>query len=125
MEEKDCKKFFPPRERNVNKGNFGKVTIFGGSKNFSGSVLLSTTALLALKMGTGYSNLAIPNSMYNAYMGLVPECTFTPVKDDDGSIIFDEDSLKSLLKYDSIAIGMGMGKSKQVYKTLCYLLKNY
>ena len=125
IEEKDCKKFFPPRERNVNKGNFGKVTIFGGSKNFSGSVLLSTTALLALKMGTGYSNLAIPNSMYNAYMGLVPECTFTPIKDDDGSIIFDEDSLKSLLKYDSIAIGMGMGKSKQVYKTLCYLLKNY
>jgi NAD(P)H-hydrate epimerase len=119
------KKYFPARKRNSHKGYFGKACIFGGSKRFSGSVLLSLNALSALKIGVGYSNLAIPNSLYSAYLGVVPECTFTPVKDCDGEVVFDKNSLDKILCYDSIAMGMGIGVSENVYEILKYILLNY
>lgn len=121
----DLLPFFGKRKRNVHKGNFGKTAIIGGSKNFSGSVILSLTALAALKTGIGYSDLAIPESLYQGYMGVVPECTFTPIKDCNGNIVFDKNSLDKLLKYDCVAIGMGMGVSEEIYKTLVYFLRNF
>lgn len=119
------KNYFPKRKRNVHKGNFGRTCIFGGSKRFSGSVLLSLNALASLKTGVGYSNLAIPESLYSAYLGVVPECTFTPVKDNDGEVVFDKNSIDKVLSYDSVAIGMGIGVSESVYEILKYLLTNY
>lgn len=117
--------FFPTRKRNVNKGTFGKASIIGGSIKYSGSVLLSLNALTALKMGVGYSNLVVPKSVFNNYLGLNPECLLTLINDKDGFIDFDEQTLSSLLNYNSIAIGMGMGKTIEGYKTICYLLENY
>ncbi len=118
-------KFFPKRPRNVNKGCFGKVAIIGGSKIYSGSVLLSTNALCALKMGVGYANLIVPESLFSAYVGKVPEALLTAIKDFEGIIKFDENTLKSLISYDSIAIGMGCGVNEEIYKTIKYLLENY
>ncbi|MBQ8426283.1 MAG: NAD(P)H-hydrate dehydratase [Clostridia bacterium] len=122
---RDAFKFFPKKERNTHKGNFGKTTVFGGSKNYPGSVFLSLLSLSALKSGVGYTNLAIPESLYQAYALKNPECTILTVKDADGTIVFDQNALDKLLKYDSIAIGMGLGVSLEVYKTIEYLLKNY
>ena len=116
---------FANRNRNVNKGNFGKTCILGGSYNFPGSVLLSLNGLSALKMGIGYSNLAIPNCIYNAVAGNVPECTINPLNDIDGKINFDKDQILPLLKYDSLAVGMGMGVCESCYSLITYLLENY
>lgn len=116
---------FCKRNRNVNKGTFGKTAIIGGSKDFVGSSLLSVNALTALKMGVGYSYLCIPESLYNVYAGKNPECIIKTIKDKDGFILFDKDFLDSILKFDSIAIGMGIGVSLDVYKTIEYLLNNY
>lgn len=121
----DAKHLFQHKNRNSHKGNFGKACIVGGSKKFSGSVILSASALCALKSGAGYSNLAVPESLYLGYLPTVPECTKTPLKDIDGNIIFDKRQLDELLKYDSIAIGMGMGVSRDVFDTISYLIKNY
>ncbi|MBQ0099808.1 MAG: bifunctional ADP-dependent NAD(P)H-hydrate dehydratase/NAD(P)H-hydrate epimerase, partial [Firmicutes bacterium] len=79
VSEKEVAKFFEKRNRNVNKGNFGKVSIFGGSKDFPGSVLLSLNGLSALRVGTGYSNLAVPESLLPIYSCVVPECTMTGI----------------------------------------------
>ena len=125
MRLEDLKPFFLDRKRNVNKGSFGKACIFGGSKAYSGSVILSISAILALKMGLGYVNLAIPNSLYSVYAGRYPEITYTCVNDLDGNIIFDKKSIDKILKYDCIAFGMGVGVSEGVYDTLKYLLSNY
>ncbi|MBE7087461.1 MAG: NAD(P)H-hydrate dehydratase [Clostridiales bacterium] len=125
FEKRDLKRFFPPRNRNVHKGSFGKVSVIGGSKKYSGSVLLSYSALTALKMGVGYSNLAVPNSLINAYIGINPECTFTPIKDEDGEMLFDKTALDSLMQYNSIAVGMGIGQTYAVYEILSYLIKNF
>ena len=121
----DAAKFFPKRMRNVNKGNFGKATVFGGSKNFPGSALLSLSALTALKTGLGYANLAVPECVYNAVAGRNPECTMTVFPDDGNGVLFDENKIKKLFSYDSIAFGMGMGVSENVYKTLEFIIKNY
>lgn len=120
-----AKKYFPVRNRNVNKGCFGKACILGGSKSFPGSVLLSYNALTALKMGLGYSNLAVPESLFNSLLTVSPECTMTILKEKDGFIDYCESSLEKLLKYDCIALGMGLGVSQAVYKTLCFLLEKY
>ena len=121
----DAARLFSHRQRNVHKGNFGKACVIGGSKNYTGSVVLSANALCAMKMGAGYSNLVVPESLFNAYVGKVPECTLMSISDNENGIIFDENSLKQLFKYDSIAIGMGMGDSEGVYLSIKYLIENY
>ena len=117
--------FFAHRRKNSHKGNYGKVCILGGSKSYSGSVILSATALCALKMGVGYANLVVPNSLFSAYLGKVPECILTAATDKDGYYIYDEKFLSCLLSYDVIAVGMGMTVSKEVFKIIQYLLCNF
>ena len=76
-------------------------------------------------MGSGYSNLVVPSSMFSSYVGKNPECILTKIADNNGYIIFDENLLSSLLSSDSIAIGMGVGVSKEIYNSICFLLENY
>jgi NAD(P)H-hydrate epimerase len=125
LNDSDVIKSFPRRDRNCHKGNFGKVTVVGGSKKYPGSIYLSSLSLCVLKSGSGYTNLAIPESMYEIYALKNPECTISTIRDNEGDIVFDENSLKNLLNQDVIAIGMGLGVSEAVYKTISYLLSNY
>ena len=125
MTDVDAVKFFPNRNRNTHKGNYGKATVFGGSKNYPGSVYLALSSLLVLKSGAGYANLAIPNSMYEVYALKNPECTITTIKDDNGAVQFDKIAIDRITCYDSISIGMGIGVSEDVYRTIEYLLSNY
>ena len=118
-------KFFKHRPRNINKGTCGRVALIGGSKQYSGSALLALNALTALKAGTGYSNLIVPESLFYVYAGRHPECLITTAKEKDGVILYDEELLRRILTYNSIAIGMGIGVSKEVFKTICFLLENY
>ena len=125
LEDPDVKKYFMPRKRNVNKGSFSKAAIVGGSREYSGSVLLSLNALSALKCGLGYANLTVPESLYPQYLGIAPECTMGFLKDENGRVIYDDEGLYKLLKYDAVSFGMGMGVSEEIYKSLKYLLKNF
>ena len=125
MTGEDVVSFFSKRERNVHKGNFGKVSVVGGSKNYPGSIYLSTLSLLAMKSGVGYVNLVVPKSMYGIYALKNPECTIMAMDDNNGCTTFDVKTLDSLMNYDTIAIGMGMGVSNSVYKSIEYILKNY
>lgn len=121
----DAKQLFINRDRNVHKGCFGKVAVIGGSKSFSGAPILSLNALTALKSGTGYAYLGVPESIFNACVGLNPECILTAINDDGNAVTVDKDALNILMACDSIAIGMGMTVCKGVYELICYLLENY
>lgn len=123
--QEDAAAFFPPRKRNTHKGNYGKVAVLGGSKDFPGSALLALSGLGALQAGAGYANLAIPDCIYGVCAARVPECTITPLPDDGNNLVFDEQAIATLLKYDVIVAGMGMGVTEENYKILSYLLKNY
>ena len=126
LNKEDVASFFPKLKRNVHKGNFGKVGIIGGSKQFSGAPLLSFNALTSLKMGVGYAKLFVPETLFNSVVGLNPECIINSFKNNEnGQIIFDENVLKDVLNLDAISIGMGMGVSSELYKVIEYLLANY
>ena len=120
----DVKMLFNDRARNVHKGCFGKASIIGGSKNYTGSVILSLNALSALKMGIGYANLTVPESVFDAYVGKVPECTLFSFNDDQNKPFIAED-FERFLGYDAIAIGMGMGVTLRTYEIINYFLHNY
>lgn len=122
---KELKKFFPLFKNNVNKGSFKKSCILGGSKKYPGSAILSLNALSAFKMGIGYSNLAIPNCLFDALSTLNPECTVNVCPDDGEFFLYNEDFLNKLLHFDCISVGMGMGVTEANYKILTYLLNNY
>ncbi len=121
----DVIKCFPERKRNVHKGNFGKVCILGGSKNFPGSALLSLSGITALKLGNGYVNLAVPDCVYNACAVLHPECTVTVLPDDGNNLVFDREKIGSLFRYDVIVVGMGMGVTEENYKIISHIIKNF
>lgn len=121
----EIKKYFPARKRNVNKGNFGKACVVGGSRDFPGSALLSFNALCALKTGRGYSYLGIPKSLFNVFALRVPEVIIKTFDDNDGFFAYDEKKLQELLNMDAIAFGMGVGVSEDIYRAIDYLLKNY
>jgi len=126
LEEKEIKDFFPKRERNVHKGSFGKATIIAGSKELIGASAISFSALCALKMGCGYAQLAIPKSLYSNFALNVLENTYFLLKDKNGNLVFDKKSLNKIMaSSDAISIGMGLGVSRDIYKTIEYLLKNY
>ncbi len=125
ISDEDAKKYFPTFNRNVNKGSFKKCSVIGGSKKYPGSALLSTNALIAMKMGNGYSNLAFPDCIFSLVAGRYPECNVLSLKSDGESLTFDKEGLDELMKYDALAFGMGVGVSEENYKIIGYLLKNY
>ncbi len=125
LNDDDVKRLFPLKPRNSHKGTFGSACVMGGSRQYTGSVLLSANALCAMKMGVGYSYLVVPRSLFNNYVGLVPECTLSSVNDDDESYVLDTKSIERILKCDAISFGMGVGVSRSVYDIIVYFLNNY
>ncbi|MBE7062131.1 MAG: NAD(P)H-hydrate dehydratase [Clostridiales bacterium] len=125
LNDKSVSNYFKPTNRNVHKGNFGKCAIIGGSKDYSGSVILTTNALCSFKMGAGYVTMVVPESLFSAYVGKVPEIILTAIKDCDGKMTCDKETLSRLLQNDCIAIGMGMGVSEGGYQIIKFLLQNY
>lgn len=121
----DFKKLLPKRLNNTNKGSFGRALIIAGSYKYPGASLISYMAQEQFKMGIGYSYLAVPKDLYELYALRHPEVIVMPIPSVDGHIKFDIESLNSFLKMDSIAIGMGMDISKDLYDTIKYLLLNY
>ena len=118
-------KLFQKRNRNINKGDIGKCAVIGGSKDFPGSVVISHTALTALKMGIGYSAICVPQCLFNAVATVHPECIITTTKDDGSSMLFDKEKLDKFLGYNAISIGMGLKVDEQKYVIIKYLLENF
>ena len=59
----DVKPYFQEREAEVNKGNFGKVGMLGGSKNYIGALKLATFSYSALRSGCGIARVIIPEDL--------------------------------------------------------------
>ena len=115
----------PYRLRNTNKGNYGRSAILAGSYKYPGASYIAYEACAAFKMGVGYSYLYVPKEVYELYALRHPEVIVSCLSSLDGHIKYDEDILNSLLKMDSISIGMGMDISYDLYHTIEYLLLNY
>ncbi len=112
----------PKRKRNSHKGSYGRAAIVAGSETYTGAAYLALSA--CLRGGAGYTALFAPSDLLPAYILKAPEALLRPVCKGSG-YVFDEEGMRSLLEYDSIAYGMGMGQSEEVYKGLVWLMENY
>ncbi len=111
-ENTDVKNFFPQRLSNSHKGKYGNACIIAGEK-MGGAALLAAGA--CLKSGAGYTRLYVPEKYTAAAIGRFPACIVLPFNGLD----------EEIMRADSIAIGMGMGVSKELYAVLKQLLSSY
>lgn len=89
----------PIREENSNKGTFGKVLNFCGSKNYIGAAYLATVA--SLRVGAGFSALATTKDVIKPVSTLLPEAVY----------LTRSEGLKQIKDFNVILIGCGLGLS--------------
>ena len=118
----EVKAMLPPRKAVSNKGTYGKAAILAGSMRYSGAAVLAAQG--ALCGGAGYVALCVPKKLKIALIGRLPEAILLDVCPGD-EWKFRPKNLRSILQYNSIAAGMGMGNTKNTAKIIAFLLKNY
>ena len=107
MEIQAIKRFYPARPRNSHKGTYGSACIIAGSDKYIGAAALASRA--ALMSGCGYVKLFTSEKVKLALAAHIPQVIFLGEAD---------------LKSQSIAVGMGCGKSDELYtliKVFCLL----
>lgn len=122
FEKQDALRLLPKRKRNSHKGSYGKVAVLGGSAQYSGAGYLS--CLAASKSGVGYTAWFLPEALLKNAMFKIPEALLVSTNAGD-RYAFNEEICQKLCSYDAIAMGMGMGRSESLYKTVLYLFENY
>jgi len=94
----------PRRGASAHKGDFGHVTVVGGSRSMPGAPVLTATA--ALRMGAGWVSLARPVEGV-----CIPEVMIAPVGSSSGS--FNESHapavLQAIQKSSAVVLGPGLG----------------
>ncbi len=111
----DIQSYFVKREKDANKGDFGKVGFIGGSKNYSGALKLATLSHASLRSGCGISRVLIPEALAPLLSPNILEQT-----------MFFYNSLEELKEgihdLDVLAIGMGWGQDAShlsILKEIC------
>jgi hydroxyethylthiazole kinase-like uncharacterized protein yjeF len=106
------KRYFGKRKKDTNKGDYGRLLSFCGSKGMVGAAMLAAKA--ALRCGTGIVVSALPASLYPVAAASMFEpvfCLLDQAEDGDFAItsrtVLREQSRKS----DAVLIGCGLGQS--------------
>ncbi len=120
-----AKKFLPSRPQQAHKGNFGKIFILSGSRDYIGApVLTSQSALIA---GSGLVYVGIPKNLYpilaKKFLEQIP--VVLP-ETENGTISLNaleiiNKKIKSL-KIDCLVIGPGLGINKETGELVKALL---
>lgn len=113
MDKEQAKAYLPKRNMRSNKGTYGKVLIIGGQKGMSGAVALSAGS--CMQSGAGTVTVAVPGSINDILQVKLTEAMTIPLPDSKGHLGAEAQIMleKIIDKYDVIAIGPGMGRSKE------------
>ena len=95
----------PAISEDANKYDRGRLFLAAGSYGMAGAAILSARA--ALRVGTGYLDLAVPKEIYGILASAVPEAVFTVYdpEDPDGSAELLREHAE---KADAAALGPGL-----------------
>lgn len=113
----DMEQAIPKRSRYSNKYDFGKVLLIAGSKGMIGASILAGKA--ATYSGAGHVTLHIPQGYEGAIHAALPEVLVSS----DASNAHLTNTNLDIKEYDAIAIGPGLGRSKESELALEQLLK--
>jgi len=101
------------RDREIHKGDCGKVLVIAGSKGMAGAAVLCGKA--AFRAGAGLVQVSIEEELYPIIQIALPEATCVP----------RELSKLDLLAYDAIAIGPGLGDDAKNEGIIEHILTKY
>lgn len=85
------------RDRDIHKGDCGKILIYAGSKGMAGAAVLCARA--ALRTGAGLVRVSVPEELFPILQIGIPEAT----------CLSRERLLEDLMQYTAIVIGPGLG----------------
>lgn len=126
LSKEDFNKVLFKRPIDSHKGLFGYIALIGGSEKYSGAIKLAAMANASMRAGTGVCKVAAPKSLYEIIAKNILEATFFPLSCDGYDLLFVEKEFEELIKNTkAIAIGMGIGDTKETQKAIKYLLRNY
>ena len=110
---------------NCNKYTRGKAAVIGGSTGMTGAVCLASRA--ASRSGCGLVCAVVPEELNSIFEIKLTEEMSLPLNSENGSFKGDdtEKLFDMLAKCQSVATGMGAGKSKGYQKVLKWLLREY
>lgn len=104
----------PPRKQESNKGTFGRVLNFSGSKNYIGAAYLSTVSVL--KIGAGFAALATEKDIIKSVSALLPEAVYLSRKE----------GINSIKDFSTVLVGCGLGlnaASTKLFKDIMHKLQ--
>jgi NAD(P)H-hydrate epimerase len=105
----------PGRPLEANKGNFGKVMVIAGSKNYIGAACLACSG--AMRVGVGLVTLAAAGSLHSIMATKLTEVTHLPLPEAKAGTISAEAVnmvMPLLTDYKAVLVGCGMGKDEAV-----------
>ena len=103
----------PVRPLDSHKGTFGHALIVAGSRSYVGAAFLAAQA--AVRAGAGLVTLATPESVYPIAAGKLTEVIHLPLPEDQHGLVSPEAAeliRSNLSRYDSFAVGCGLGQSE-------------
>lgn len=109
LDDKLIATYFPPRKRELHKGECGTAAIVAGTSSAGAGVL---AARACLKSGAGYTKFYVEGDTL-PYVLCMPACIVRGMEEEE------------LKKADAIAVGMGAGVSGALYELLRRLLCGY
>jgi len=116
VQEKDIRSRLKPRKRFSNKGTYGHSLIVAGQPETMGAALLSSSA--CVHAGSGLTTACVPQSGLTALNSYLPEIM---------AIVRKEGELPGIQwsKFDTIAIGPGLGNDEDSLALFSLVLQNY
>lgn len=124
-EHKILSKKLPERDKSSHKGDFGRLTVVGGSAYYRGAAVLCCEA--ALRTGVGLVKLVSTEKVISAVSSQIRECTYLPINENSEGAIDSEDfiSKQKLIKNSSaLLIGCGMTDSPSVEEIVSSVIYN-
>jgi len=115
LEKKDVIPFLPERKKFSHKGTYGHALIVAGSVGMAGAAVLSAQA--AIRSGTGLVSVHSAATNRIILQTKVPEALFESDKEEN---FISE--LKNLEKYNTLAIGPGIGTQEKTANFLFQIL---
>ena len=111
------KNYITPRKSDAHKGDHGRILIVAGSHGMAGAAVLCAKA--ALRTGAGLVTLAVPEELFCILQTSVPEAMCI-----DRKRLSAADRYEYLQRFDSIAIGPGLGVSYDNYELITKVIED-
>ena len=112
-------KLITTRDKDANKGSYGKLLVIGGSRGMSGATYLSSLA--AFRTGIGMVKLLGPECNRIILQTALPEAMYQSMETADGSI--DKAALISCIDWaDMLSIGSGLSTGSEAVSLMQMLV---